>query len=209
MQESSSPTPLTTNVRSGVGTQTAATPRRSELEVHLCEPATKVFFIDFLLACPRLRTFTRRPLPRIARPVGRDDGNGGEPTEGAYAKGLFPAASGGLEPHQDAGARRLQGFRAPEPGTLWFGRREPLAASARRPTPVPDDRHRSLWPTLADVPQPPRCPHCEASVEDAETTEVVSSTLGGFRVILVACSNCHKVIGVGGLAPPSGGTVMR
>jgi hypothetical protein len=73
------------------------------------------------------------------------------------------------------------------------------------------ERHRTdpSLPTLARVPETPRCPHCEAPVERVETTEAASSTRGGFRVILVACPSCHKVIGIGGLGPPSGGRPKR
>jgi uncharacterized protein with PIN domain len=59
------------------------------------------------------------------------------------------------------------------------------------------------------VSETPRCPYCEAPVEQVETTEVASSTRGSFGVILVACPNCHKIVGIGGLGPPSGGTAMR
>jgi hypothetical protein len=48
------------------------------------------------------------------------------------------------------------------------------------------------------VPDTPRCPHCEAPIEQAETTEVVSPTQGGFRMILVACPSRQRIIGVGG-----------
>ena len=55
----------------------------------------------------------------------------------------------------------------------------------------------ALWET-------PRCPHCGALVMEAETSEVASSTRSGFRVMIVACPNCHKVIRVGGLGAPTG-----
>jgi hypothetical protein len=61
----------------------------------------------------------------------------------------------------------------------------------------------SSWPRLAGVPATPLCPYCEAPVGHVETTEAASSNRGGFRVILVACPSCNKVIGIGGLARPS------
>jgi hypothetical protein len=51
------------------------------------------------------------------------------------------------------------------------------------------------------VPETPQCPFCEAPIQETEATEVPSSRRGGFRVIVVACPRCHKVMGVGGLSP--------
>ena len=53
------------------------------------------------------------------------------------------------------------------------------------------------------MPEKPTCPHCEAPVDNVEATEVASSTRCSFRVVLVACPNCHKVIGIGGLGAPT------
>jgi hypothetical protein len=78
--------------------------------------------------------------------------------------------------------------------------REEAAACGRAA--VGYGRTRAVRPGMAfaytrGVPDRPRCPHCGAPVEKAETTEVASSTRGGFRLILVACPS-SRAIGVGG-----------
>jgi uncharacterized protein with PIN domain len=57
---------------------------------------------------------------------------------------------------------------------------------------------RSPGSPQSAVPEKPRCPFCVGPVEQVETTDVASSTRGGFRVVLVACPSCDKVIGIGG-----------
>jgi uncharacterized protein with PIN domain len=49
----------------------------------------------------------------------------------------------------------------------------------------------------------PRCPHCERPVRQVETVEV-PSTQRGFRVVVVFCPSCHKILGIGGLGAPTG-----